>query len=158
MRGTNMSEEKIIEMNGKVASIDLVKKALGLKDELGVIHYYKWDTEPLQEYFAKQKVGFYQTVKYLPNTYLIKGAHYWPEGKDVFAKLDQGQGKFPPRKPRYTMGFTIAIAQYENVKLEVEGASPDECKQGLIALMDTIAPGHEPTREMVQKFKTRVFE
>lgn len=151
-----MTDEKKVEMTGKITAIDLVKKTVAIKDQLGAPHYYNWKTEPLDDYFKKQKVGFYQTFKYDADTYEIKGAHYWAEGKDLMAKLDDG-GKFPPRKPRVTVGFTIAIAQYENIKIEVEGKDVAEVKALLGEAMDNFGTKHEPTKDLIQAFKRRLL-
>jgi hypothetical protein len=149
-----------VEMNGKVTAIDLVKKTISLKDELNTAHFYKWNDESKQEYFARTKVGYYLTIKYDADTYLVLSAKYWSEGKDVFAKLNTAQtqgGKFPPRKPRVTVGFTIAIAQYENVKVEVEGKDIGECKTLLGEALDTLGQNHEPTKDLIQRFKARLL-
>jgi hypothetical protein len=149
-----------IELNGKITALDFVKKTVKLLGEDNAPHGLAWDTEPLDTYFKKQKVGFYQTIKYFPDTYLIKSAHYWQEGKEVMAKIleqNGGSGKFFPKKPRFTLEFTIPLAQFENAKVGVEGNSPEECKAGVAALMDSIAPNHPTTRDIVQRFKERVI-
>jgi hypothetical protein len=145
------------EMNGKITAIDYTKKTVTLKDELGAIHIYQWETTPQDEYFKKQLVGYYQTIKYDPDTYKIQGAHYWKEGKDVMAKLNENKPTFMPRKPRVTVGFTIAIAQYENIKVEVEGKDIAEVKTLLGEALDSLAPNHEPTKDLIQRFKGRLL-
>jgi hypothetical protein len=145
------------EMNGKITALDYTKKTVTLKDELGAIHVYQWTDSAKDEYFHKQNVGYYQTIKYNPDTYIIEGAHFWKEGKEVMSRLPDNNPKFPPRKPRVTIGFTIAIAQYENVKVEVEGKDTAECKTLLGEALDSLAPNHEPTKDLIQRFKGRLL-
>jgi hypothetical protein len=149
--------EKLVEINGKITAIDLVKKNVTIRGEDNAPHGFSWDTEPLDIYFKKQMVGYYQSFKYDPDTYLLKGAHYWQEGKEVMAKLPQPEGKFPPRKPRVTIGFTIAVAQYENLRVECEGKDTAECKALLGEALDALGKNHEPTRDLIQGFKRRLL-
>jgi len=144
-----------VEINGKITAIDLAKKTVAIKDQLGAPHYYNWKTEPLNEYFKKQNVGFYQTLKYDADTYEIKGAHYWQEGKEIMSKLPQ-DNKFTP-KPRVSVGFTIAIAQYENVRVDVEGNTVAEVKALLEETLDSLGMKHEPTKDLIQAFKRRLL-
>jgi|WetSurMetagenome_2_1015567.scaffolds.fasta_scaffold669403_2 hypothetical protein len=74
-----------LEMKGKVSAIDTGKCQVTMKDELGVLHIYQW-TEVLDVVMRKWKVGYYLDIKYDADTYLIKSATYWQEGKDVFPK------------------------------------------------------------------------
>ena len=150
-----MTDEKKVEMNGKITAIDLVKKTLTLKDELGAIHIYQWETVPQDDYFKKQVVGYYQTIKYDPDTYKILGAHYWKEGKNLMPKPEEG--KFFPKKPRVSVGFTIAIAQYENVRVDIEGNSVEEVKALLGETLDSLGKNHEPTKDLIQSFKRRLL-
>jgi hypothetical protein len=74
-----------LELKGKVSAIDIQKRQLTMKDELGVLHIYQW-TDVLDVVMRKWKPGYYLDVKYDADTYIIKSATYWQEGKDVFPK------------------------------------------------------------------------
>jgi hypothetical protein len=74
-----------LDLKGKVSAIDVQKRQLTMKDELGVLHIYHWTAE-LDVVMRKWKVGYYLDIKYDADTYLIKSATYWQEGKDVFPK------------------------------------------------------------------------
>jgi hypothetical protein len=74
-----------VELKGKVSAIDVQKRQVTMKDELGVLHIYQWTAE-LDVVMQKWKPGYYLDLKYDADTYIIKAAKYWQEGKDVFPK------------------------------------------------------------------------
>jgi hypothetical protein len=74
-----------VELKGKVSAIDQQKRQVTMKDELGVLHIYQWTAE-LDVVMQKWKPGYYLDLKYDADTYIIKAAKYWQEGKDVFPK------------------------------------------------------------------------
>jgi hypothetical protein len=87
------------EFKGKVSEIDQNTRTVTMKDELGAVHPFKW-TEPLDVVMQKWKPGYYLTLKHDADTYLLKSAVYWQEGKDVFPK-SQGSGKsYAPRNEK----------------------------------------------------------
>jgi hypothetical protein len=83
-----------VELKGKVSAIDVQKRQLTMKDELGVLHIYQWTAE-LDVVMQKWKPGYYLDLNYDADTYIIKAAKYWQEGKDVFPKDTK-----PYQKPR----------------------------------------------------------
>lgn len=87
------------EFKGKVSAIDPEKRTVTMKDELGAVHPFKW-TEPLDIVMKKWKPGYYLTLTHDADTYALKNAVYWQEGKDVFPK-SQGSGKsYAPRNEK----------------------------------------------------------
>ena len=80
-----------IELNCRVTAIDEGTRTITVKDVQGASHPFKW-TEPLDVVMRKWKAGYYLTLKYDPDTYSLKNAVYWNEGKDTFPK-QQGSGK-----------------------------------------------------------------
>jgi hypothetical protein len=74
-----------LELKGKVSAIDTQKRQVTMKDELGVLHIYQWTAE-LDVVMQKWKPGYYLDLNYDADTYIIKAAKYWQEGKDVFPK------------------------------------------------------------------------
>jgi len=87
------------EFKGKVSAIDHSTRTVTMKDELGAVHPFKW-TEPLDVVMQKWKPGYYLTLKHDADTYLLKSAIYWQEGKDIFPK-SQGSGKtYAPRNEK----------------------------------------------------------
>ena len=74
-----------LEVKGKVSAIDVQKRAVHLKDEKGTNVVLEW-TDVLDVVMQKWKPGYYLDLKYDADTYLIKSAKYWQEGKDVFPK------------------------------------------------------------------------
>jgi hypothetical protein len=80
------------EFKGKVSAIEMKERKLSMKDETGAPHIFKW-TEPLDIVMQKWKAGYYLTLKYDSDTYLLKNATYWQEGKDTFPKTQSGGGR-----------------------------------------------------------------
>ena len=74
-------------------------------------------------------------------------------------KLNKGGsgGNWQPKKPRITIGFTISVAQFESVRIEVEGANQEECKKILGETIDSLGNQHPATKDLLQKFKARVL-
>lgn len=156
--GATMTEpSKILDLNGKVKAIDMDTRTLTLLDESSAPHVLKW-AEPLDIVMQKWKAGYYLTVSYDPDTYLLKNAKYWQEGKDKFPKQQDG-GKYQPRKPRVTIAATVNLQNYENIKVEVESNSAEESTKILIDTLNGFAtnPAYSTTRDMIQSYMMRVL-
>jgi hypothetical protein len=82
------------EFKGKVSAIDPAVRILTMKDESGAPYIFKW-TEPLDVVMNKWRTGYYLTLKYESDTYFLKNATYWQEGKDQWPKGQQGSGGRP---------------------------------------------------------------
>ena len=119
-----------LSMNGKVKNIDLSGRVLATNDETTAVHIFKWNTEPLDEYFKKTKVGYYLTVKFDSDTYMIKSAHYWPEGKEIWSKLpNQNQQKpqwLQGQRPSNTKMIAAQVLLKAYVDLWVNTNTPDQ--------------------------------
>jgi hypothetical protein len=83
-----------LEVKGKVVINDLQKRAIHIKDIKGTSYVLEWTAE-LDVVMQKWKPGYYLDLKYDADTYIIKAAKYWQEGKDVFPKDTK-----PYQKPR----------------------------------------------------------
>ena len=139
----------IKEFQGRVKSIDLNKRTLIMEDESDVDHPFHWP-DLLDDLMKRWREGFYLTITYHDETYLIKNASYWQEGKEVWAKLrpqQKGYGGGKPRNERIiAMECCIKVAadiwiagsdkslKYEEVmkKITAEGikAAEELCKAG----------------------------
>lgn len=85
-----------LELKGKVSAIDMQKRAIHLKDEKGTNYVLEW-TEVLDVVMRKWKPGHYLDLIYNADTYIIKSAKYWQEGRDIWPKE---KGNFKPRNER----------------------------------------------------------
>jgi hypothetical protein len=103
-----------LEVKGKVSAIDTGKRQLTMKDELGVLHIYQW-TDVLDVVMQKWKPGYYLDLKYDADTYIIKAAKYWQEGKDVFPK-DIGKAFQKPRNEKLIV-VQVLIKAYTDLCL-----------------------------------------
>jgi hypothetical protein len=88
-----------IDLNGKVTAIDPAARTITVKDTQGAPHPFKW-TEPLDVIMRKWKEGYYLTLKYDADTYTLKNAVYWNEGKDAFPKQQGGGRPYAPRNEK----------------------------------------------------------
>jgi hypothetical protein len=103
-----------VELKGKVSAIDVQKRQLTMKDELAVLHIYQWTAE-LDVVMQKWKPGYYLDLKYDADTYIIKAAKYWQEGKDVFPK-DSGKA-FQPKRNERLIVVQVLIKAYTDLVL-----------------------------------------
>ena len=56
-----------------------------------------------------------------------------------------------------TIGGTISILNFENVKIEVTGTDPEEIRKCLIFTASTLGGGHEPTKELINGYIKRIL-
>jgi len=65
----------------------------------------------------------------------------------------------PPANIRVTISATVNLQNYENIKVEVEGSSADECTKILIDTLNGFArnPAYSATREMIDGYMARVL-
>jgi hypothetical protein len=154
---TSPPAEELKEFNGVIAALDFDKRILTMHDEHGVTHPFKWSNDAQDEFFRKQKPGYGLTLKYDDETRVLKGAAFWrkPEG---FGKKGAGQN-WQPKKPRVTIAATVNLQNYENIKVEVEGNSAEECTKILIDTLNGFAknPAYAATRDMIQSYAARVL-
>jgi len=76
---------------------------------------------------------------------------------DIIPNEKKGGQTWQPKKPRFTIGFTIPLAQFESVRIDVEGNSPEECKAGLAESIDSLGKNNPAVKDMLQKFKGRLL-
>jgi hypothetical protein len=100
-----------LELKGKVSAIDMKVRQLTMKDELAVLHIYQWTAE-LDVVMQKWKPGYYLDLKYDADTYIIKAAKYWQEGKDVFPKDVKA---FKPQRNERLIVVQVLIKAYTDL-------------------------------------------
>lgn len=59
---------------------------------------------------------------------------------------------------RVTIGTTVNIGNHEFIKVEVEGASSQQCKSILVDTLNGMASKSEVTKDMIQAYVKRVME
>jgi hypothetical protein len=102
-----------LEVKGKVSAIDFQKRQLTMKDELGVLHIYQW-TDVLDVVMRKWKVGYYLSITYDADSYIIKNSTYWQEGKDVFPKDVKA---FKPQRNERLIVVQVLVKAYTDLVL-----------------------------------------
>jgi hypothetical protein len=108
-----------IEFKGKVSAIDTQKRILHIKDEKGTNAILEW-TDVLDVVMHKWKPGYYLVLKYDADTYIIKSASYWQEGKDTFPKE---KGNFKPRNEKLIVVQVLVKAWTD---IYIHSYSPEE--------------------------------
>jgi hypothetical protein len=102
-----------LEMKGKLIAIANDKRIITLKSETGELRLFKWE-DVLDVIMQKWKPGYYLDLKYDADTYLLKAAKYWQEGKDVFPKEAKAFQK--PRNERLIV-VQVLIKAYTDLVL-----------------------------------------
>jgi hypothetical protein len=59
---------------------------------------------------------------------------------------------------RVTIGTTVNIGNHEFIKVEVEGASSQQCKSIIVDTLNGLGKQSEVTRDMIQAYQRRVLE
>jgi hypothetical protein len=126
-----------LELKGKVSAIDTQTRKLTMKDELGVLHIYQWTAE-LDVMMRKWKVGYYLDIKYDADTYLIKAATYWQEGKDVFPKDTKPYQK--PRNERLIVTQMLIKTYADLIRFDFDIFNPADYsfKQARLLILDAV--------------------
>ena len=112
-------ETKILEYNGKVSAINPTERKLTMKDIRDAPQFFTW-TEPLDVVMKKWKEGYYLHLTYNPDTYVLKNAEYWKEGKDEWVKAHPQQGgyKGTPRNNKVILFERLLESAVELRKLQ----------------------------------------
>jgi hypothetical protein len=152
--------EGLKTIEGQIASINPEKRLMAIEDRNGIIFYSVSWLQPQDQKIQKLKVGYY-----VKPTVEVKGDSsgrlidlpYSERPADWPKSNKGGGGNWQPKKPRFTIGFTIPLAQFESVRVDVEGNNPEECKAGLAEAIDSLGKNNPAVKDMLQKFKARLL-
>jgi len=151
--------EGLKTVEGQIASINSEKRLLAIENRDGII-FYSVSWLPTQD----QKIGKLKVGYYVKPTVEVKGDSTgrlidlpYSERPADWPKSNKGTGNWQPKRPRFTIGFTIPLAQFESVRVDVEGNSPEECKAGLADSIDGLGKNNPAVKDMLQKFKARLL-
>ena len=144
-------------VKGTISNVNTTKKILVIEDVDGIIHGFNYLAE-LEILAQKQKPGWFVEVTYRVqgDRELLSDVKY----SDRPAGQQKGkQGNWQPKKPRITIAATVNLQNYENIKVEVEANSAEECTKILIDTLNRFAtnPNYSTTRDMIQSFMARVL-
>jgi hypothetical protein len=144
-------------LKGTVSSINTAKSVLIVEDTDGITHGFSYPAE-LDVLVNKQKPGWFVEVTYRTqgDRELLTDVKY---AERPAGQKRGGPGNWAPKKPRVTISATVNLQNYENIKVEVEGATADECTKILIDTLNGFAknPAYVSTRDMIQSYMARVL-
>jgi hypothetical protein len=155
----SMTNTGLLKTSGQIISIDHSKRTIAHRSydekKYEVTTLVSWPTgldQKMLRFKEKDFIALIHVGEALEDAYYCKKPDGWPQQQ-------QGQSghQFTPKKPRVTIGFTISVAQFESVRVEVEGANQDECKKILGETIDSLGNQHPATKDLLQKFKARVL-
>ncbi|HUW85519.1 MAG TPA: hypothetical protein VMV55_01450 [Methanoregula sp.] len=153
--------EGLKTVEGQIASINSEKRLLAIENRDGII-FYSVSWLPTQD----QKIGKLKVGYYVKPTVEVKGDSSgrlidlpYCERPADWPKSNKGTGNWQPKRPRVTIAATVNLTNYENIKVEVKGNSPEECMKIMVDTLNGFAtnPLYSTTRDMVQSYMRRVL-
>lgn len=166
------TDGKPVAVEGNIADIDTAAKFFTLEGRDGKVFLKVFWKLAHDAKMMKKKPGYYEApvVEMEEHTGGLQEAVLidlpWKERPADFPRSqrqqgggNKGGGNWQPKKPRVTIAATVNLQNYENIKVEVEGSSADECTKILIDTLDGFArnPAYSTTREMIQGYMRRVL-
>lgn len=61
------------------------------------------------------------------------------------------------KRPRITISTTVNLQNYENIRVEVEGNTKEECRKMITDALNSFGKKHEATRQYIDSYLLRVF-
>ena len=145
-------------IKGTVSSVNAEKRIFIVEDTDGITHGFSFPAE-IDVLVKKQKPGWFVEATYRTqgDRELLSDVKYAERPAGMQRK--GGAGNFQPKKPRITVSATVNLQNYENIKVEVEGASADECNKILIDTLKGYAknPAYVTTKDMIDTYLARVM-